>query len=280
MGRALSLLVGALFCFPLDALADGRCLEAKTLRGNVKTVLISNGKVAADTGAARSEPHRWERWDISRDRRTMTVVQYSADDFALLTLFNLWPTTICEFDDSGRLVKSRLKLNGLTTYKTVETTYDAQGRQVAVKSRSRNPEFTGDATYEYSGNAVTARSPRGNPTTTITERDASGRIAREIRRDEEEGVESSNVEYRYGPNSVEILGRSNGKNWRVARKLDAMGNIIESSSSGLGFESRDTFRFDYDAQGNWIRRVTIRSSSLGPPPRFGDLDVRQITYGP
>lgn len=280
MGRALCLLVGALFCLPPNAQADASCLEAKALRGNVKTVLISNGKVSSDTGAPRNDPHLWERFDVSRDRRTITVVQYSADDFAVLTLFNLWPTTICEFDDAGKLVKSRLKLNGLTTYTTVETAYDAQRRQVAVKSRSRNPEFTYDATYENSGNAVTARFPRGNPTTTITERDASGRITREIRRDEKENVESSNVEYRYGPNSVEILGRENGKNWRITRKLDAMGNTIESSSSGLGFESRDTFRFDYDAQGNWIRRVTIRSSSVSPPPRIGDLDVRQITYWP
>jgi hypothetical protein len=279
MGRALCLLVGALFCLPLDAHADASCLEAKALRGNVKTVLISNGKVSSDTGAPRNDPHLWERFDVSRNRRTITVVQYSADDFAFLTLFNLWPTTICEFDDSGRIVKSRLKLNGLTTYTTVETAYDAQGRQVAVKSRSRNPEFTGDTTYEYLGNAVTARFPQGIRLT-ITERDASGRMTREINRDQKEDVELSNVEYRYGPNTVEILGRENGTNWRITRKLDAMGNTIESSSSGLGFESRDTFRFDYDAQGNWIRRVTIRSSSVSPPPRIGDLDVREITYWP
>ena len=278
--RVLGLLVGALLCLPLDAQADERCLEAKALRGNVKTVLISTGKVSSDTGAPRNDLRLWERFDVSRDRRTITVVQYSADDFAVFPLFYLWPTTICEFDDAGRLVKSRLKLNGLTTYTTVETTYDAQGRQVAVKSRSRNPEFTGDATYEYSGNAVTERFRRSNPTTTITERDSSGRMTREIHRDQKENVELSNVEYRYGPDTVEILGRENGKNWRITEKLDAMGNTIESSSSGLGFESRATVRFDYDAQGNWIRRVTIRSSSTSPPARIRDLDVRQISYWP
>jgi len=279
MGRALCLLVAALFSLPVDAQADARCLEARALRGNVKTVLISNGKVASDTGAPRNEPHLWERWDISRDRRTITVVQYSADDFAVLPLFNLWPTTICEFDDSGSLVKSRLKLNGLTTYTTVETTYDAQGRQVAVKSRSRNPEFTGDTTYEYSANAVTARFPQGS-TTTITERDASGRMTREIRRDQKENVELSNVEYRYGPNTVEILGRENETSWRITRKLDARGNTIESASSGVGYESRDTFRFEYDPQGNWIRRVSTIYLSIDAPPRISDLVVRQISYWP
>jgi hypothetical protein len=280
MTRRLCLFVCALFCLPPYAQADSRCIEAKNLRGNVKTVLISNGKVSSDTGAPRNEPHLWERWTVSRDRRTITVVQYSADDFAVLPLFNLWPTTVCEFDESGKLVTSRLKLNGLTTYTTVETTYDAQGRKRAVKSGSRNPEFTYDATYTYTGNAVTERLSRGNPTTTITERDTSGRITREIRRDVTEDLELSNVEYRYGPDTVEILGRENGKDWRIVRKLDAMGNTIESSSSGLGFESRDTFRFEYDAQGNWIRRVSTMYSSLSPPPRIGDLDVREISYWP
>jgi hypothetical protein len=280
MGRTFGLLVAALFFRALDAQADERCLEAKALRGNVKTILISNGKVAPDTGAPLNEPHRWERWDISRDRRTITVVQYSADDFAVLPLFNFWPTTICEFDNAGRLVRSELKLNGLTTYTTVETSYDAQGRKLAVKSTTRNPEFTYDVTYEYNGDAVTERFPRSNPTTTITVRDATGRIKREIRRDERANVELSNVEYRYGPDTVEVLGRENGKEWRILKKIDAMGSTIESSSSGLGFESRDIFRFDYDAQGNWTRRVTVRSSSLSAPSRIGDLDIRQIGYWP
>jgi YD repeat-containing protein len=280
MGRALWLLIGAVVCLPQHSQADERCLEAKALRGNVKTVLISKGGVSSDTGAQRNAPHLWERFDVSRDRRTITVVQYSADDFAVLPLFNLWSTIICEFDDSGRLVKSRLKLNDLTTYTTVETTYDAQGRQVAVRSRSRNPELTGDATYEYSGNAVTARFHRGNPTTTTTERDTSGRITREIRNDQKDNIELSNVEYRYGTNTVQMLGRENETNWRITRKLDAMGNIVESTSQGVGYESRNISRFEYDPQGNWIRRVSTMYSSTSQPPRISDLVVRHISYWP
>jgi hypothetical protein len=44
MARTLCVLVAALFFLPLDAQADARCLEAKALRGNVKTVLISMEK--------------------------------------------------------------------------------------------------------------------------------------------------------------------------------------------------------------------------------------------
>jgi hypothetical protein len=280
MGRALCLLAAALFFPSPDAHADPRCLDAKALRGNVRTVLVSNGKVASDTGAPLRKPNLWERWDISSDRRTITVVQYSADGFSVLPLVNLWPTITCQFDDSERLVSSALKLNGLTTHTTVETTYDSQGRKLAVKSRSRNPEFNYDLAYEYAGDAVTERRPSGNSTTTITERDASGRTAREIRRDDARNVELSRVEYRYGPDAVEISGGENGKQWRIVKNVDAMGNTIESSSFGLGAESRSTVRFDYDGHGNWTRRITFLSSGAMPPPRTGNLDVRQISYWP
>ena len=93
-----------------------------------------------------------------------------------------------------------------TTYTTVETSYDTQGRKHVVKSRSQNPDFTYDAIYDYAGNAVTERLPRGNSTTTITERDAASQITRETRRDQQANVELSNVEYRYGPNTVEVNG--------------------------------------------------------------------------
>jgi hypothetical protein len=158
--------------------------------------------------------------------------------------------------------------------------YDAQGRRLAVKSRSQNPEFNYDASYEYAGNTVTERFPRGTPITTITEQDASDRITRETRRDQKANRELSNVEYRYELDTVEVIGRETGKEWRILRKMDAMGSTIESLSSGLGFESRDTFRFDYDAQGNWTRRMTFRSSSVSPPSQIDDLDVRQISYWP
>ena len=91
----------------------------------------------------------------------------------------------------------------------------------------------------------------------------------------------SNLEYLYWLDTVVTLGHENGKEWRIWKKIDAMGSTIESSSSGLGFESRENFRFTYDVQGNWTSRITFRSSStVSPPSRSGDLDIRQISYWP
>lgn len=67
-------------------------------------------------------------------------------------------------------------------------------------------------------------------------------MTREIRRDQKENVALRNVDYRYGPDAVAILGRENGTSWRITRKLDARGNTIESSSSGIGYQSRGELR--------------------------------------
>jgi YD repeat-containing protein len=270
MSRAIWIIIGALLFSPARAQADGRCLEARALRGNVETVLLSQGQLWTDTGAVRGKINLWEKWSISQDRRTATIVQYT-DGFALLPWIALWPTTICEFDEAGRLVKSRWKSNGLTTYSTEVTTYDAQGRPVMVKSDDAPDRVL---TYEYSGNSVTARHPAHNPITTTTERDSSGRVTRVIRRDETEKIELSNVEYRYGPGTKETIGLENGNTWRYVSTLDALGNTI-SSSSVPGGAILNTTRFDYDAQGNWIRRVQPL-----PQLKISRLETRQITYFP
>jgi hypothetical protein len=152
------------------------CLSAKALRGPVKTVVVSNGKVVTATGAIRTPPHRWERIDVSRDRRTVSIVQYSRDEMSIWPLLNLWPTTVCDFDDAGRVVLARVKMNGLTTYTRVEMTYDSQGRLVRRKSWSHNPEFTYDRTYDYSANTVTARFSGDTVTRSMTELDEMNRL--------------------------------------------------------------------------------------------------------
>jgi hypothetical protein len=71
-----------------------------------------------------------------------------------------------------------------------------------------------------------------------------------------------------------------GTNSRITRKLDATGNTVESASHGVGYQNRETFRFEYDPQGDWIRRVTTMYLSASQPPRISDLVVRQISYCP
>jgi YD repeat-containing protein len=277
--RALCLLIGVIVGLPALARANETCLWTKELRGNVKTVLISKGKTVAGTATLRTSLHLWERVDISRTRRTVTVTQYSSDGLSLFPILNLWPTTICEFDDAGRQTRVRVKLNGLTTDETVETAYDAQGRPVRKTTRSHNPELTYETTYEYSGNMTTARSSAFGVVavlTTITERDAAGRTTREIQRRSIDGGElsESSVEYRYGPDTVETLGHSNGQNWRLTRKIDANGNTIE----GVTPYTRDTAVLEYDAYGNWIRRVGTTDWNTSRPSRTSDLVVREISY--
>jgi hypothetical protein len=168
--RVSALLAGLLFCIPTLARADMECLGAQMLRGPVKTAVVSSGKIVAGTGAIRNL-HQQERIDISRDRRTASIVHYQSDGMSLWPLLNLWPTKICDFDDAGRAVLVRVKLNGLTTYERIEMTYDAQGRLVRSKSRSDKPEFTVDRTYDYRAYTVTISTSEHSVTRSMTKLD-------------------------------------------------------------------------------------------------------------
>ena len=239
----------------------------------MKTVLISKGFTASGV-----KPQLEARWDVSRDRRTVWVVDYRPDDSLiswLLRPFGFYTTTVCDFDSSGRFVRSRLKLNGLTTFMTTEVRYDAQGREVEAKSWSTDGGANNVATYEYLGNTVTERSLRTPPVTAIIEREAEGRITREIRKDPRLPV--SDLEHRYGPDVVETINHANGKtdNWWTTRS-DSMGNPVELMSPMSG---RTTWRYEYDASGNWTHCVTDRTGET-TGAHISEVELRGFSYFP
>lgn len=163
--RVSVLIAGLLFCLPAWVRADNDCYAASSLRGPVKTVLVSEGKVVTATGAIRMPPHQRQRIDVSRGRRTARIVRYEADGGSLWPLFNVWPTISCDFDDAGRVTRVRRKMSYLTTDTRVEMAYDAQGRPARKTSRSNNPEITYDNVYDHSAKTVTTVSPEGGVNT-------------------------------------------------------------------------------------------------------------------
>src|SRR5688572_19609539 len=129
MARSCWFAIVALLGIPVAAYAD--CEDARTLRGRVESVMVSEGQLFTDTGAPRGKMTERQKWTFSLDKRTITITHY---DSPAPSVPNMWATTVCEFDDSGRLLRSRWKPNGTTVESTEERTYDEQGRLVVVKS--------------------------------------------------------------------------------------------------------------------------------------------------
>ena len=271
MRRIVLLLVLALFSSWRPAFADATCEEAKALRGPVQSVVVKKVGVDAVTRAPRNVPYVWERWEISRDRRTITVMQYSDPGP---------PTTVCEFDSGGKLVRSVVKLDGRTEYTRVEYEYDEQGRLTVERSKSKNPEFTRVFRTEYRGDAVIEYPALGDPKATRTTRDDEGRITRETRWNAADGAELSDVAFRYSPDGVEVTGRENGHVWRIRKTLDHMGNVVAGSSSAVGHETRTTGSYAYDAEGNWVEAVSAMSVGSMPAPKTVEMTIREISYYP
>jgi hypothetical protein len=160
-----------------------------------------------------------------------------------------------------------------------EYLYDAAGRVVLERSRSRNPEFTREFRTEYAGDIVTTHPPLGAPTSTRITRDDEGRVSRETRWDARDRTVLSDVVYRYALDTVETTGSENGITWRHTKKQDQMGNVVESTSDMAGgLMSRTTALYEYDGQGNWIRSVSTMSSSVTPASRNANLELREIGY--
>jgi YD repeat-containing protein len=246
-----------------NAYADSRCLEAMKLRGAVTAVVVREGTVDLATGAVRGSTQIRHRWTISDDRRTVATVEGPS-------------ATQCEFDTAGLLRRSVLKLDGINPFTTVEYTYDGEGRQTLVRSRSANPQFNYDHTYVYIGDTVHATYAAGITEVTTTYRDSSGRVSRELKRRPDGHPEGTRLDYEYGPETVKIRGRENGRDWVITRTLDPMGNTIEGTSTPLG--SRQTLKYTYDSDGNWIERITAWASTTQPDPTRGGLEIRDITY--
>jgi hypothetical protein len=62
-------------------------------------------------------------------------------------------------------------------------------------------------------------------------------------------VELSNVEYRYGPNTVEILGRENETNWRMTSLLErARGPLASRASVRIAATVKVRKPFDGECQ--------------------------------
>jgi YD repeat-containing protein len=145
------LLVIAFVILPArPSLADfGRpCGTGKPLVGRVKSVEVTEGKIEHGTEKLYGTTSVRSRTEWSEDARTITMIEYEVDT-GFQAWLRMYPTTIWQYDASGRLVRETLRLNGYTAFTTTECAYDQQGRVSKLTMRSKNREFNRTLTYEY-----------------------------------------------------------------------------------------------------------------------------------
>jgi YD repeat-containing protein len=245
------------------------------LAGHVKAVEVTEGKIEHGSEKLYGTTSVKSRTEWSEDGHTIKTVTYDVDT-GFQAWLRMYPTTIWQYDASGRLTRETLRLNGYTAFTTTECAYDQQGRVSKLTMRSKNPEFNRTLTYDY-GHGWRSERFRSSVASILTTStlDSSGRVVREVERDELEGYVRSVREYRYGPQLKEACWEENDKRGCTTYKYDGRGNEVEAFSVDGG---RSETTYEYDATGNWTRRVTSVTDRSGTPRRIDAVVWRRITY--
>ena len=253
----------------LAAAAPGDYCRPFELRGPVKRVLV---ETQIDDAAPRQKKSELL---VSRDGRSATMTSYEADAPAATPIY---PTTLFEYGDSGRLVRQRLRLDGKTDFTVTECVYDTEHRLSVVTMRSLNPQFDGrKISFSYSPTMQTElfETPVAKNLTTRT-LDAAGRVLKEITIDQLRSFKRDEVEYAYAKDTVTTC-------WKNPPPLpDRQCNVVRSNDRGdeverVGESGSLRTIYVYDAHGNWTSRRHQMQNNSGSQA-FGDITHRTITY--
>ena len=192
------------------------------------------------------------------------------------------------YDAKGReSERAFLNADGVLTSKAVST-YDVKGRKVEMTFYNPGGEVNHVEKFEYDDRGKMIREVHLNPDGTIRNasaytHDASGRLIewslykpdgslsqRRVSTYDEKGRETGWTIYR--GEGTPALGQRRSYNER--------GNVVESLRYGNGvLVSRETFTYEFDERGNWVRRRTLSETVKGGISHTEiQVDYRTITY--
>lgn len=199
-------------------------------------------------------------WGYSYDDQGREVKRYYYDAKGVLT-----NTGVSTFDEKGRVAETtQINPNGSVNH--VRTfSYDDTGRKVS--ETHRNPDGT----------------PRGSMTRTY---DAKGRLTEEVFLGRDGALHHRNTfAYdAYGNPTASMLFKSDGtvSPWfRKSLSCDELGNVKEAVNylKNNSIASKETFTYEFDQHGNWIKRTTRREVFKdGRSQTESDVTYRTITY--
>jgi hypothetical protein len=269
--RKLVVLVFAVCCLHASpCLADFEPVcRPKPFKGAVRTIVFQ--QAAADVRTLRPLANLVVRsvTNVTRDGRTMSEERPTEADTPIHRQLGVYPVTIAEFDSAGRMTSETQKLNGVTPSQTTTCEYDKQGRLIRAVTKHKDPMYDRVLTYSYDRSLRSERfqTAAASILTTVT-LGPDGMPQKEVRFDERQQIQKSEIQYRRLDEGIETCVRQGAQTNCRTTLYDDRGNAIEYRSNAGASKTV----YEYDSVGNWVSRVTMNASGRG------EGEWRKITY--
>jgi YD repeat-containing protein len=219
-----------------DGSIAGKTVYAYDAKGNLtgETGYDSRGMVSGKTS------HKYDPAG-----RKIEILSHAADGQPLTT-------TSYSHDSAGRLVEESYQDHKSKELSTkILYTYDEKGRLLAKKSEGGWRAFGGvDETYDY---------------------DEKGLL---IKRTNKSTIRS--WRYTYDDNGRRRQEELDGLPPRVLIKLDDKGNVTKKVTGGgasqpipMAWDAEETYAYDYDSHGNWIKQAMTKATSKQTKDSYG-----------
>lgn len=193
------------------------------------------------------------------------------------------------YDVAGRLAVERLSDAADRPWRMTDYEYDTEGHLVLAVSTDADGDLWFRDVYRPNPDGTPARVDHHDPDGTLLHSarftyDERGRIARRSLSDADGSVISGNA-YTYGStgNVVEVAtqGRNGALVSRWLFRHDEHGNEREWVELGAGgaLRKKEAYAYEYDGQGNWLKRVTSEwIPRPGGPAGAGIFEPAEAVY--
>jgi hypothetical protein len=284
MRKLLTLLVVALACAHPTTAQDRTGRESAGLNGPARAVRVETARVSNASGQS-VEGARALAQILSFDERGNTTGQtvFNPDGSTRWKL--AWGHT---YDAKGRETEISYRNAGGALTSRAVSVYDAQGRKAETTFYTAGGAVNHVETFEYDDGGKLIREFRRSPDGTIRSSsvyayDDAGRLA-ELSLHKWDGTRYQRTVYTYDEKGreTEWVIYLPDESTAMGRKYvyDERGSVTESLRYGNGvLLSRETFTYEFDARGNWVKRRVVRETlKEGASHTETDVNYRTITY--
>jgi hypothetical protein len=295
-----------------DALTDwdGFCLQGKvkTLIGEDRTTRAEDGLLVEGDVYAISKNHFDERGNLALREAGDNTFGPIRLVYRLTCSFDAqgrktgcksfadaesgpYQELVYSYDERGNRVRMETKRPDMGAHFISEFSYDAEGRKVEERSLSPEGRVTFKVVYTYEGNLTHSRGYSSGGTHTkglrLLHDDRGNLLSEEHYSLDARGGENvwRKVTYKYDRRGfrteVNYHKADEGPDGaRVVYEYDERGNVASLTKylADGSFAVSEHREYEYDAGGNWVKRVIWRRYSAGGPLVPQRVERRRLTY--